>query len=469
MTTLKNLRPYPAYKPSGVEWLGDVPEHWEVRRLKYWVGINDAELPETTSPEFAFRYLEIGAVGTGFLKEEPTPMRFAHAPSRARRILRSGDTIVSTVRTYLKAVWFAEDVEDALICSTGFVVLTPGPGTAPKFVSYSVQSNGFIDRLTAGSVGIAYPAVAESRFRSFHVCVPPLTEQTAIVRYLDYVDRRIRRYIQAKERLITLLKEKRQAAVSQAVTRGLDPSVSLKPSGVEWLGNVPTHWEVAALKRVAELNPGKTEAQSSLAADTLVTFLPMAQVGTDGAIDGQMLSASLVWTGFTYFRRNDVLVAKITPCFENGKGACLDSLPTEIGFGSTEFHVLRAKSSVSPQFLYHTTNLVDFRRLGASAMTGAAGQQRVPLEFVANHPLAVPPLPEQNAIVAYLGKAITDIDTAIARTRRQIDLLHEYRTRLIGDLVTGKIDVRKVMSLMQEQLADREVESTSADHEKGSL
>lgn len=223
--------------------------------------------------------------------------------------------------------------------------------------------------------------------------------------------------------------------------RNLRPYPAYKPSGVEWLGDVPEHWEVAALKRVAELNPSKTEAKSSLAADTPVTFLPMAQVGTDGAIDGQMLPASAVWTGFSYFRRNDVLVAKITPCFENGKGACLDSLPTEVGFGSTEFHVLRAKSSVSPQFLYHTTNLVDFRRLGANAMTGAAGQQRVPLEFVANHPLAVPPLPEQNAIVAHLGKALADIDTAIARARRQIEILHEYRIRLIADVVTGKLNV----------------------------
>ena len=229
MTALQDLRPYPAYKPSGVEWLGDVPEHWEVRRLKYWVGINDAVLPEKLHPEFEFRYLEIGAVGNGFLIEKPVSMCFADAPSRARRIIRSGDTIVSTVRTYLKAVWFAEDVEDALICSTGFVVLTPRPGTAPKFVNYAVQSNDFIDRLTAESVGIAYPAVAESRFGSLHVCVPPLTEQTAIVRYLDHVDRRIRRYSQAKERLIVragrqigLLQEYRTRLIADVVTGKLD-------------------------------------------------------------------------------------------------------------------------------------------------------------------------------------------------------------------------------------------------------
>ena len=243
------LRPYSVYRPSGLPWLGHVPAHWEVRRLKNWVGINEAVLPETTEADFEFSYLEIGAVGTGLLVSQPARIRFASAPSRARRIVRTGDTIVSTVRTYLKATWCAEEVSGPLICSTGFAVLSPRASTSHKFLSYLTQSNALTDPVTAESVGTAYPAIAESRLGSFHVPVPPLPEQRAIVRYLDYVERRIRRYVSAKRKLIALLEEEKQAIVNRAVTRGLDPNVRLKPSGVDSIGDVPEHWDVGPVKR----------------------------------------------------------------------------------------------------------------------------------------------------------------------------------------------------------------------------
>ena len=147
--------------------------------------MNESVLSEATDFNFEFRYIDIGSVGTGVLIEKPQKIRFAAAPSRARRIVKEGDTIISTVRTYLKAVWFAEDIKDNFICSTGFAVLTPRQGTLPKFVSYLTQNNAFIDRVTANSVGTAYPAITESRLGSFQVVVPPFSEQVAIVRYLD--------------------------------------------------------------------------------------------------------------------------------------------------------------------------------------------------------------------------------------------------------------------------------------------
>ena len=221
-TVTQGLDPDVPLKPSGVEWIGDIPAHWEVRRLKHWVRINEAMLPETTDPDFEFRYLEIGVVGTGVLVEEPATIRFAHAPSRARRIVKSGDTIISTVRTYLKAVWFAEEVNDALICSTGFAVLTPRRATVPKFVSYAVQDHAFTDRVTAESVGIAYPAIAESRFRSFHVCVPPLAEQTAIAAYLDKQTAAISAAMARAQREIDLLSEYRMRLIADVVTGQVD-------------------------------------------------------------------------------------------------------------------------------------------------------------------------------------------------------------------------------------------------------
>ncbi len=222
LAVTRGLDPNVPLKPSGIEWLGDVPEHWEVRRLKNWVGINEAVLPETTEPDFEFPYLEIGAVGTGLLVSQPTRIRFGSAPSRARRIVRTSDTIVSTVRTYLKATWFAGEVFDELICSTGFVVLTPRNEVCPKFVSYLAQSNAFTDRVTAASVGTAYPAIAESRLGLFHVPLPPLPEQTAIVEYLDTATARIDAAAARARRQIELLQEYRTRLIADVVTCKLD-------------------------------------------------------------------------------------------------------------------------------------------------------------------------------------------------------------------------------------------------------
>lgn len=227
------MRPYSAYRDSGIEGLGEVPTHWEVRRLKTWLGVNELVLSENTDPDYTFDYVDIGSVETGRLVRGPERMRFGNSPSRARRVVRLGDTIVSTVRTYLKAVWHAEQPGFDLIASTGFAVFTPRRNTFPKFVSYLCQSAPFTNRVTAESVGIAYPAIAETKLATFEVCVPPFAEQAAIVRFLDHVDGRIRRYVRAKRKLIgttasrteqetSIIEEYRTRLIADVVTGKID-------------------------------------------------------------------------------------------------------------------------------------------------------------------------------------------------------------------------------------------------------
>jgi len=233
--------PYPAYKDTGIEWLGQVPKHWELKPLKHWVRMNARTLPETTPADYEFRYIDIGTVGTGYLLKEPQVMRFGEAPSRARRVVQAGDTIISTVRTYLKAVYYVDGDPDALVCSTGFAVLTPRQGTHPKFVSYLVQSDSFANCVSAESVGTAYPAITEGQLGRFYVAIPPLAEQAAIVQYLDEQTARLDAAIAAVQRRLALVGEYRERLIADVVTGKLD--VRAVAAGLPSDADAPTDTE----------------------------------------------------------------------------------------------------------------------------------------------------------------------------------------------------------------------------------
>jgi type I restriction enzyme S subunit len=210
-------------KPSGIEWLGEVPDHWEVRPLKRWVRLNASALGEKTDPDFKFRYVDIGSVQTGRLVKEPERIRFEAAPSRARRVLRRGDTIISTVRTYLKAIWYVSEDADDLIASTGFAVLTPGSGVEPEYLGYIIQSSPFVNRVTANSIGIAYPAIAETVLGRFPVALPPtVDEQQAIVANIKTESAPLDDAIARTEEEIKLIREYRDRLIADVVTGQVD-------------------------------------------------------------------------------------------------------------------------------------------------------------------------------------------------------------------------------------------------------
>lgn len=212
-----------ALKPSSIEWLGEVPEHWEVKPLKRWVRLNASALGEKTDPDFEFRYVDIGSVQTGRLVKEPERIRFEAAPSRARRVLRRGDTIISTVRTYLKAIWYVSEDADDLIASTGFAVLTPGSGVEPEYLGYVIQSSAFVNRVTANSIGIAYPAIAETVLGRFPVALPPtVDEQQAIVARIKTESAPLDDAIARTEEEIKLIREYRDRLIADVVTGQVD-------------------------------------------------------------------------------------------------------------------------------------------------------------------------------------------------------------------------------------------------------
>ena len=450
--------PYPAYKPSGVEWLGDVPVHWEVRRLGDSVidcvtGIWGSE-PNGIDDLPCVRVADFDRDRLRVRKPIPT-MRAIARNERRRRMLRSGDLLLEKSgggdqQTVGVVILFDHDV--AAVCSN-FVARMPVHNSFDSSflaflhsVLYSIRLNARSIKQTTGIQNLDSAAYLNEA-----VAFPPLPEQAAIVRYLDHVDGRIRRYVDAKRQLVALLEEERRAVIERAVTRGLDPNVRLKPSGVEWLGDVPEHWEVRRLKQVCSrsglygANIAATQYQ-----ETGIRFLRITDITDDGQLKecGVFLPEELT-CGYV-LNDGDILISRSGTIgrsflYQSKKhGPC--SYAGYLVRFVPDFHVLPKYIS-----LFTKTQAFDgFLRVMAISST----IENVNADKYANAHLPLPPLAEQAAIVEYLDRATASIDAAIARARRQIELVEEYRTRLIADVVTGKLDVREAAAHLPEEDGD---------------
>ena len=216
------LDPATERKDSGVPWIGKIPKGWKVCRLKDIVRSNLESLGEATESDKQIKYLDISAVGNGYLREKPVCMVFAEAPSRARRIVHEGDTIISTVRTYLKSVLYIDQSVSDCIVSTGFSVLTPKTEIEPRYLGFLLSSNWFVDSVIAQSIGISYPAINDSSLLALSVVFPPLPEQQRIVAHLDSVCSELDAAEAAIRKQIALLQELRTRLVSDAVTGAVE-------------------------------------------------------------------------------------------------------------------------------------------------------------------------------------------------------------------------------------------------------
>lgn len=210
-----------------------------------------------------------------------------------------------------------------------------------------------------------------------------------------------------------------------------------KPSGIEWLGDIPQHWEIIKLKYAVDVNPNKKTYEFNKDSEVEVVFLPMEKVSENGKISqDSRRKINEVSTGYTYFEKKDIILAKITPCFENGKASYLENLNTNFGFGSTEFHVLRSKD-INNKFLYYQISSDIFRKRGEASMTGSAGQKRVPASFIQEYRIAVPPPKEQIRIGEYLDAQKSEINKLIANQEKLIELLKEEKSAIIHKTVYG--------------------------------
>ncbi len=458
------MKPYPKYKPSGVEWLGEVPEGWEVKRLKYFASINDETLPETTSPDYEIEYVDIGGVDRIDGITESERILFDNAPSRARRKVKDGDTIVSTVRTYLRAIAPIRNPPENQIVSTGFAVVRPQT-VNPDFLGYALKEMSFVESVVSRSTGVSYPAVNASEIGRIPISIPSKHEQHAIAAYLDRETGRIDTLLGKKRELIERLKEKRTALISRTVTRGLPADLPaktlaqletiageklhlnppLKPSGIDWIGEVPEGWVVKRLGfLVQKVGSGKTPRGGSQTYQSEGVMLIRSQNVYD---DGLRLG-DVVFIDDETDEGMEGSRVKTRDVLLNITGASLGRcavVPSSFPKANVNQHVCIIRPVTRKLDSAFTQLSLTAQFVKDQIFAGEEGSSREGLNFqqVRNLAIPVPPLPEQRAIAAYLDIETEKLDALVAKVETAIERLREYRTALITAAVTGKIDVRE--------------------------
>lgn len=422
------LRPYPAYKDSGLPWLGEIPKHWEIRR-------NGRLFAQRNQTGFAnLPILEV-SLRTGVRVrdfENSTRKQIMTDRDKYKRAAK-GDIAYNMMRMWQGAVGVAP-VEG--LVSPAYVVARPFPETESRYFNYLFHTNVYMNEVDKYSHGIVKDRnrLYWDEFKQIPSAFPPTAEQKAIADFLDANARMTRRLIRAKRRLIELLNEQKQAIIHEAVTRGLDPNVRLKSSGIDWLGDVPEHWKQRRLKfLVRNVNKqvgARQPYEVYIALEHVESWTGRIRLPeSDVAFDSQVKR----------FQCNDVLFGKLRPYLAKV------ARPQITGVCVGEFLVLRTiEPMILPEFLEQKLRSKQCIALINSSTFGAK-MPRADWTYIGNLTIAYPPThEEQKAILDDIGQQIAALQTAIDSAQRKIDLLREYRTRLIADVVTGKLDVRSV-------------------------
>jgi type I restriction enzyme S subunit len=445
---LRRFQRYPAYKESGIEWLGEIPAHWQVRRLKHLASLNQDALREDTDPGLEIVYIDIGGVHSlgHIVKRER--LTFASAPSRARRRVQDGDVIVSTVRTYLRAIALINNPEPNLVVSTGFAVVRPGNELTTDYAAYALRAPYFVERVVANSKGVSFPAINESEMATYALVVPPVHEQRAIAAFLDREAARIDALVAKKERLNELLQEQRSAVVTRAVTKGLDPNGRMKNSGVEWLGEIPAHWECLTLARVTPSRcdgPFGSGLKSGHYANSGVRVVRLQNIGWAEFLDSDRAYIEEAYAGELGDHSvvgGDLLIAGLGDEGHPVGRACTAPEGIEPAMVKADcFRFRLDQRRFLPRFAAYQLSAMASSAAGSWA-TGAT-RSRMNLTTTAARKVVLPPLDEQRAIVEILDREGERFRALMGRVHDAIDRLQELRIALVSAAVTGKIDVRE--------------------------
>jgi len=450
---------YPAMKDSGVPWLGDVPVHWEVGKLRHLL----RRVTERNRPDLPLLSVvrEKGVIQRDTTSKDEN-RNFIPDDLSNYKVARAGQFVMNKMKAWQGSYGISR--QEGIVSPAYFVFdVTRADG---DFFHTAIRSRTYIPFFTQASDGVRIGQwdLAETRMKEIPFFVPSLSEQVAIVRFLDHADRRIRRYIRAKQKLIKLLKEQKQAKIYQAVTRGLDPNVRLKPSGVEWLGDVPERWEVRRLKTlVRRIDQGVSPQAESYLADGDAWGVLKAGCVNHGVFkerEHKRLPGDFAFDPILAVAPGDVLVSRASgsPHLVGSVGR-VSSISYKVILSDKTFRPV-FNQDVDPDFMVLAMNSRYYRQQVEQAISGAEGlANNLPLSSLRGLIFAIPPVEEQQAIIEYLRGSTEQLRATLAQAEREIPLLREYRSRLISDVVTGKLDVREAAAQLLPEEADELEES----------
>ena len=432
---------YEKYKESGIAWLGEVPKHWEVKRLKFCVQLTDQKMKADREKPLPYVGLENIQSWTGKL----LPIDPDVVPTSAANRFGKGMTLFGKLRPYL-AKACNPDFEG--LCSTELLVFK-STGFDRRLLLYLLLTDGFIKTVDSSTYGAKMPRANWDFIGSCIVPVPPLEEQKQIAAFLDKETAKIDALVEKQEQLITLLREKRQAIISYAVTRGLNPNVKMKDSGIEWLGEVPEHWKVTKLGYIAKkIGSGKTpRGGSKVYLKEGILFLRSQNVHDTGLMLGKK---EAVYISAEIDSEMSATRVKLGDILLNITGASIGRtciVPANFPRANVNQHVciIRVPENLQYYLSYFLKSV--FVKSQIDAFQTGASREGLNFEQISKIVLCIPPKQEQQKIAAFLNKETTKIDTLIEKCETAIALLKERRTALIAATVTGKIDVQGAISM----------------------
>jgi type I restriction enzyme, S subunit len=417
---------YPKYKDSGVEWLGEVPEHWEVSRIKYLAQIESGHTPSRSVEEYWLNCTIpwVSLNDSSYLRQND------YISDTAYRISELGMANSSAHLLPARAVVFSRDATVGLCAITTqpmavsqhFIAYLCGPKLVPEYLLLSLKAMS--QHLEHLSLGATIATIGMDDVRSLVSAAPPLPEQRAIIEFLDRETGKIDELVAEQQRLMELLKEKRQAVISHAVTKGLNPRAPMKPSGIEWLGDVPEHWKMVPLRWASTCcsGDGLPSEEVESVQDEEHTVKTIGGNGLMGYTTKGNIEHSILAVGRVGALCGNIHVVN-PPAWITDNALILDA--------DSDVFDLRFLGSV-----LRSRNLNEIAsRTAQPLITGTqVGDQRIP----------APPLKEQQVITAFLDVELAEMDALVTEAQKAIDLLQERRTALISAAVTGQIDVRKL-------------------------
>lgn len=442
---------YPKYKASGVEWLGDVPEGWEVKPLrsvfKFSKGLTITKEDLRDEGVYCVNYGEIHSKYGFRLDPDIHPLRCVepeYLSSNPDALIRDGDFVFADTSedsegsgnfTHLR-------FDNPIFAGYHTIIARPRKGIFSLFLAYLCHSTVFRSQIRRQVKGVKVFSISQGILKGVKCWLPPLAEQTAIAEFLDRETGKIDELVAEQRRLIELLKEKRQAAISHAVTKGLNPDAPMKPSGIEWLGDVPVGWSFPKIKSIATFSGGGTPSRDNPAYwnGDIPWVSPKDMkaeqiVGAAESITEEGLKSSasnLLASGRVLIVVRSGILKHTIPIAINETAVALNQDMKALSFDATKcdaWFFLRWVQGHNEQLLFA------WSKQGATV-------ESIEHSYLAQTVIPLPDIPEQKAIVAYLESELLKFDTLTAEAQRAIDLLQERRSALISAAVTGQIDVR---------------------------